>query len=127
MGRLVIIMSEIVRLEIPDSVARSAREVAARTQRCLEEVLVEWIGQFANEPPIDSLPDEQLLLLCDRQMGPGEQEELADLLTRNREGQLSGSQKARLDELMHIYRRGLIRKAHALKVAVERGLRLPLG
>lgn len=33
---------------------------------------------------------------------------------------------ARLDELMHLYRRGLVRKAQALKVAVERGLRPPL-
>ena len=54
------------------------------------------------------------------------EQELGDLLARNREGQLSDSERARLDELMQIYRRGLVRKAQALKVAVERDLRPPL-
>ena len=33
----------------------------------------------------------------------------------------------RLDELMDIYRRGMVQKAQALKVAVDRGLQPPLG
>jgi hypothetical protein len=60
------------------------------------------------------------------QMDVGQQEELGDLLARHREGLLSGAERARLDELMQTYRRGLVRKAQALKVAVERGLRPPL-
>lgn len=36
-------MRERVILELPDNVARSAKEVATRTERQLEDVLVEWI------------------------------------------------------------------------------------
>ena len=34
--------------------------------------------------------------------------------------------RRRLDELMHVYEQGLLRKAQALRVAVQRGLREPL-
>lgn len=119
-------MGEIVTLELPEEVARSAKEVAARMHRRLEDVLVEWIDRTVAELPVESLPDDQVLTLCDMQMDAEQQGELGGLLTRNREGLLSDAERARLDELMRIYRRGLVRKAQALKVAVERGLRPPL-
>jgi hypothetical protein len=119
-------MSEVVRLEIPERAAQWAKEVAVRTNRRLEDVLVEWIDRVAAEAPVDSLSDEQLLALCDLRMDPVQQDELSDLLFHNRERRLSEADRARLDELMKIYRRGLVRKAQALKVAVERGLRPPL-
>jgi hypothetical protein len=119
-------MPEIVTLEIPEEVAHRAREVALRTNRRLEDVLVEWIDRVVFEPPIESLPDDQILALCDSQMSADQQEELSGLLIDNREGKLSEAERGRLDELMQIYRRGLVRKAQALKVAVERGLRPPL-
>lgn len=119
-------MSEIVRLELPEQVALRAKEMATRTHRRLEDVLVEWLDRAAAEPPVESLPDEQVLALCDLQMDAGQQEELGDLLARNREGQIDEAERGRLEELMLVYRRGLVRKARALKVAVERGLRPPL-
>ena len=45
------------------------------------------------------------------------------LLARNREGHLDDTDHAMLDALMQMYRRGLVRKAQAWKVAVARGLR----
>lgn len=118
--------SETVILQLPEEAIHSAKEVAARTQRRLEDVLVEWIDQAAAEVPVELLPDQQVLALCDMQMDREQQEELSDLLARNREGVLDQQERARLDELMQIYRHGLVRKAEALKVAVERGLRPPL-
>ena len=119
-------MAEIVTLELPEEVARRAREVAARTHRRPESVLLEWIGRVVAESPVESLPDDQVLALCDMQMDVGQQAELGDLLARNQEGLLSSAERVRLDELMQIYRRGLVRKSQAVKVAVERGLRPPL-
>jgi hypothetical protein len=119
-------MAETVTLELPEEVARRAREVAVRTHRRPESVLLEWIGRAVAEPPVESLPDDQVLALCDMQMDVEQQETLGDLLARNQEGLLSSAERARLDELMQTYRRGLVRKAQALKVAVERGLRPPL-
>lgn len=119
-------MSEIVTLELLEKVTLRAKEMAAHTRRRVEDVLVEWLDRAAAEPPMESLPDDQVLALCDLQMEAKQQEDLGDLLTRNREGQLNAAEHAHLDEHMLVYRRGLVRKAHALKVAVERGLRPPL-
>lgn len=119
-------MAEIVTLELPDTLARRAGEVASRTNRRLEEVLLDWLSRIEAEPPVESLSDDQLLALCDLQLETSQNEELSELLARNREDQLSASERRRLDELMQIYRAGLVRKAQALKVAVERGLRPPL-
>jgi hypothetical protein len=49
-------------------------------------------------------------------------EELSRLLAGNREGSLAEAEPARLDELIRLYRRGLVRKAQALRIAVARGL-----
>lgn len=61
-------MSLVVTLEISEDTARWAREIAARTQRRFEDVLVEWIDQSAAEPPVESLSDAEVLALCDLQM-----------------------------------------------------------
>jgi hypothetical protein len=76
--------------------------------------------------PIDTLSDDEILTLCDLHLSDDEQRELSALLARQREGALDDSARRHLDELMEVYRRGMVQKAEALKVAVERGLRPPL-
>ncbi len=73
-------MSEIVTLELPDELVQSARSVAARMQRQVEDVLTEWLDRAANDVPIDTLPDDQVLALGDLQIGETQQAELSDLL-----------------------------------------------
>src|SRR5438132_5208848 len=114
-------MTERVTLEVPEELAQRARAVAAQTRRRFEEVLVDWIDRAGAEPTIESLADAELLVLCDQQLDSRQQEELSDLLAGNREGLLQEAQRDRLDELMRIYRRGLVRKARALDAAVARG------
>ena len=120
-------MSQIVTLDLPETVARRARAEAERTHRPLEDVLLGWIDTFAAEPPVESLSDEQVLTLCALDMEPGQQAELSKLLDLQREDGLSETTGPRLDELMKIYRRGLVRKARAIRVAVDRGLVPALG
>lgn len=116
-------MSVKVMVELPDELAERARSVATQTRRRFEDLLVEWIDRAVAEPAMESLADDQVLALCDSQMEAGQQEELSELLTRNREEMLSEAKRDRLSDLMRIYRRGLLRKAQALKTAVDRGLR----
>ena len=120
-------MSEIVTLELPADVLRRAREVALRTHRRVEDVLVEWIDKAAADAPVESLSDEGVLSLCDMQMTDADQETLSLLLAQNREDQLNETERQQLDALMTVYRRGLVRKAQAWKEAVARGLKTPLG
>jgi hypothetical protein len=116
-------MSEIVTLELPEEVARSAKHIAEKTHRRIEDVLVEWLDRTAAELPVDMLPDDEIVALCDLEMDADQNDELSDLLAHNRENHLSAEEQQRLDELMQLYRYGLIRKAQAIKTAVERGLK----
>ena len=120
-------MSEIVTLELPDVLVKSARSVAAQTQRRVEDVLVEWLDRAAADVPVEALSDDDVLALCDLEMAETQQADLNGLLALQREGSLDESDRMRLDVLMDIYRRGMVRKARALNVAVGRGLRPPLG
>ena len=119
-------MSETITPELPDSVVRQARAVAAQTQRPVEAVLVEWIDRSAAEIPIELLSDNEVLALRDQTLSSAEQATLSALLAQQREGELGASQRAQLDGLMLTYHLGMVRKAQALKVAVERGLQPPL-
>lgn len=116
-------MTETVTLELPEALALQAKQIAALTHRRLEEVLVEWIDYAISELPIESLSDNQILALCDLQMEVSQQEIFSSLLAQKREGKINAVEVNQLNALMQVYRRGLVQKARALKVAVERGLR----
>ena len=66
------------------------------------------------------------MALTELHLPPEQQDALSTLLERNQENTLDDDQRRRLDELMRVYERGLLRKAPALRVAVQRGLREPL-
>lgn len=115
-------MSETIILEIPDVLVENARAIATQTHRRIEDVLIEWLARAATELPIDQLPDQQVLAIRDIQMDASQQAELSELLARQREGLLTELERGQLNELMRIYREGMVRKAQALQVAVARGL-----
>lgn len=119
-------MGETVTLELPNGLAQSAHAIAAQSHRRFEDVLLEWLVAAAAEAPIHLLPDDQVLALRDLHMSDDQQEELSDLLAAQREGTLDSVGLVRLDELMQVYRKGMVRKSTALRVAVERGLQPPL-
>lgn len=119
-------MSETITLDLPESLVESARAVAAQTHRRIEDVLIEWLDRAATDVPVEMLPDDQVLALRDLQLEQGQQAKLSDLLARQREGALTAEERGQLDTLMGVYRRGMVRKAQALKVAVDRRLQPPL-
>jgi hypothetical protein len=63
------------------------------------------------------------LAACYAQLPEEIQVEMDDLLDRRREGDLQPPESVRLEDLLKLYRRGLVRKAQALNVAVARGLK----
>ncbi|QEH39141.1 hypothetical protein OJF2_77530 [Aquisphaera giovannonii] len=93
-------MSETVTLEIPDELARRAREVASATRRRFEDVVLDGLRRAVEEPDVEALPDDSLLALCDATMSPANQDALGTLLVLHREGTLSGDEAAHLDVLM---------------------------
>jgi len=115
-------MSESIALELPESLAKKVKEIAALNRQGIEEMLIEWIDRTINEIPIEELPDEQVLALCNLQMGGQQQKVFSDLQARNSEGLLNAQEVKKLNELIQVYRHGSVRKAQAMQVAVMRGL-----
>ncbi len=120
-------MNEFVTLELPKALAYSAREVAERTNQPIEAVLLDWLERANAALPRENLPDEQMLMLSAMLLAQDLQDTLGELLALKRASRLDRAQQACIDELMHAYKHGMLRKARALKVAAERGLLTPLG
>ncbi len=62
-------MSEKVTVELPDELVQRARAIAARTERSFQEILVDWIRQGGAQPVLELLSDQELLAVCDGEMG----------------------------------------------------------
>ena len=119
-------MSQQITIEVSEQVVRQATQVAAQTERSVEEVLASWLEAAVTELPVEELSDEEVLALTESQLTGAQQAALDDLLARNREDTLGAEEKKQLDELMRLYEHGLLRKSQALRVAVQRGLVEPL-
>jgi hypothetical protein len=78
------------------------------------------------EKPISLLSDEDVLALCRTQMSLSSGRRLSELLEKQREGVLTGSERSELLALMQVYDQLWIRQSEALAEAVRRGLRKPL-
>ncbi len=116
-------MTEKVTVELPEELIDQIQAVAKHTHRSFDEVLAEWVRVAGSEPVLELLGDAELLAVCDSQLEESRQEALSDLLERKQEGTLDDVERDRLEDLMRTYRAKLVRKAQALKVAVNRGLR----
>ena len=110
-------MAQPISLSIPDPILQQAQQLANQTQQRLEDILLEWLTNSFTELPIETLPDSQILALCTMQLDEHQQETLSNLLDRQRENQLTAPETQELTFLLKLYRRGLVRKAKALKIA----------
>ncbi len=117
----------LITVELSEATARLVHQMAEQMGRPPEAIVRELVDRSVADAPVEALPDAEVLALADMVMGEDEQQELADLLDDQREGALSSTARPRLAALMQVYRRGMVRKSEALKVAVLRGLRPPLG
>ena len=102
-------MSQQFTIEVSEQVVRQAEQVAAQTERSLEEVLASWLEAVVNELPVEELSDEEVLALTELQLTDEQQATLDDLLEQNREGTLDTEKQRQLDELMRLYEHGLLR------------------
>ena len=71
---------------------------------------------------LELLDDGQILAMCNQSMSENDQERLSELLVKQREELLTNVEKNQLDQVMHVYRKGLLNKTKALQIAVERDL-----
>jgi antitoxin component of RelBE/YafQ-DinJ toxin-antitoxin module len=119
-------MSELLTIKVSDQVARFASQVARQRDMPVEDVMSDLLESTVNDIPVECLSDDEVLALSEMKFSDEQDETLSELLARQREGQLDSEGRRQLSELMRGYESGLLRKAQALRVAVERGLREPL-
>jgi hypothetical protein len=119
-------MSQQITIEVSEQVVRQATQVAAQTERSVEEVLASWLESIVTELPVEELSNAEVLALTELQLTNEQQATLSDLLEQNQEGMLEAEGQKQLDELMRLYEHGLLRKSQALRVAVQRELIAPL-
>ncbi len=94
MGAADSLMSETVPVELADELSRRPRTLAAAANRPLEDAVVDWIRQAVLEWEVESVPDDELLRLCDATLAAAEQEELSNRLAEAREGRLDAAGRA---------------------------------
>lgn len=111
-----------VTLQLSRELIVRALKIADASDCSIEQVLEEWLKKHIENLPLESLSDGEILALCDYEMNAISKYELRDLLYQHRERELQPQESARLDELLQIYRRVIVRKARATEVAVARGL-----
>jgi hypothetical protein len=112
-----------VTVEVDEAAYERARVLAKYTGKSIEQILADTMNRYGHEPSIEQLRDEEVLKIADSRLSQQQQEELDMLLTLGNARKLEPQQKAQLDKLMEVYRLGQVRKALAMKEAVERGLR----
>ena len=115
-----------ITLDLPESLVKQITAIAAQQQQSLEDSLLTLIHQALHNIPLELLPDDQILAFCELQMPEDDQQKLSYLLAQQRETELTATQQIQLNNLMQIYREGLVKKAKAIQIAVDRKLRLPL-
>jgi len=123
-----------VTLTLPEELYEYARRWATITQRDLPEMLTDALTIVLTpvyttprlERPVSSLSDEDVLALSKAQMRPAQGRRLSELLEKQREGELTGSERPELLAPMQVYNQLWIRQSETLAEAVRRGLRGPL-
>lgn len=115
-----------ITIQVSERVIDQAARIAEQSHQMIEDVLADWLERIITEMPVESLPDEEVLALTKLQLTAKQQATLSDLLARHRENILSPKEQRQLEDLMQHYEHGLLRKAQALRVAVQRGLCEPL-
>ncbi|MCB8942139.1 MAG: hypothetical protein H6658_00040 [Ardenticatenaceae bacterium] len=130
--------TQTITVELPESLYRSARQIAEVTKRPIEAIVQESLTHTL--PPLDDVgPDEAKILAqlsslddmalwreANKMLAVAQQTELTTLLDRQSAGELTESEAAQLQRLMDEYGRLLVHKAHAWLLLARRGYKVPV-
>lgn len=127
-------MSTQITITLPDDVYQRAEQFARLANREVASILADIIKldlppvstEVKALKPVSELSDEDVLALTELKMEPDQDARISELLDCQQAGTLTESDRPELRRLMQIYQEGLLRKATALREAVERGLIKPL-
>ncbi len=130
--------TQTVTLDLPESLYRTAQQVAEATGQPLEVILQASLAHAL--PPLDDVPSEEMADLAALAslddaalwrvargtLSEAEQTELGDLLDRQAAGELVPANLPRLQTLLDAYGQATLRKAHAYLLLARRGYHVPM-
>jgi hypothetical protein len=111
-----------VTVEIDAVTLRRARLLAESCACDLNEILSDWLSHYSENLPVEMLPNDEVLKLCQAGSNTVLRRALHSLLHANIQRTLAPEERQRLDALLQAYRRMLIRQSRAYEVASARGL-----
>lgn len=117
-----------VTINLPEKVFANLANVADKSHRRIDEVIVEKIErEFAIdagelEKQITVCSDEEILELAEIQMSPEQDERLSHLLNKQTEENLIADEEKEFWQLMELNRLATLKKALALREISRRGL-----
>lgn len=127
-----------ITLELPESLYRSARQIAEVTKRPIDEIVQESLSHTL--PPLDDVEPEYANILAhlstlddtalwdeaNKVLSGEEQVELQTLLDQQNTGEITEGDAQRLRFLMDEYGRLLTHKSHAFLLLARRGYKVPV-
>jgi len=125
-------MATEITLSLPDNIYNHAARLALLMNRDVSRVLTETIESVLSPlgadalalAPVEKLSDDEVLAMADLRMNEMQGRRLGALLERQQAGELVEMERSELSALMQVYHENLLRKAYALREAVQRGLRI---
>jgi hypothetical protein len=129
-----IFMATEITLSLPDNVYNHAAHLAQLTNQDVSRVLTETIESVLSPlgadalalAPVEKLSDSEVLAAAELRMNAAQGRRLGLLLERQQASELDETERSELAALMQVYHENLLRKAQAMREAVQRGLREPL-
>jgi hypothetical protein len=116
-----------VTVTLADNIYRSFSQLAAKTNRSVDDVIAEkiqtdyWIEDDAGRELAD-LSDAEILELANLKLSRTQDRRMSQLLENQRESRITTGEKIELEGLMGLYHLSNLRKAQGILEAVKRGL-----
>jgi hypothetical protein len=117
-----------ITVNIPENVYQNVTELAEKTSRRVDEIIVERlqadfsIENINNEELIGDWSDEDVLALANLNLPEAQSERMSELLYKQQAGLITKVEKSELEIYMEIYNNANLRKAHGIVEAVKRKL-----
>ncbi|MGH9800315.1 MAG: hypothetical protein ACRD82_08125, partial [Blastocatellia bacterium] len=117
-------MSVQVTLSLPDNFVENAKKFGIATRQKMENVLADALEMalpmtedspdFFLQPPISTLPDEEVIRLAHSKMDEAQNRRLGDLQAKGKASGLSQDERYELSALLRICQLGQLRKSEAI-------------
>lgn len=119
-----------VTIDIPKQIYQDISQLAKRRKKSVDKIIqqavLREVKEFSfekeDERPLADCSDAEVLTLANSKMSETEARRQSELLEKQREELITPFERNELDVLFRVYQVGNLRKAQAIREAVERGL-----